>query len=148
MLSELGKKAVEADEAVNTFDATFGDWCGILGSSESLGTLLTLDISHESKEILTGIADVAATLEQTNKELETKRDELVLKYALEKANAELGDIIDYVDHNGKSCALIIESAHMFGESVCIYGTRFLKTGQRGVSQGSVSLSHTNWKLRK
>ncbi|MCK7633673.1 MULTISPECIES: hypothetical protein [Shewanella] len=148
MLSELKNRAVEADKAFSSFDEIFSDWYGILSSSESLSPLLSLDISSESKQLLSSLVDTASVLDKTYKELELKRDEIVLEYALALVGGKLGDIIDYVDHTGKNCSLVIESAFMYGTDVSIYGTRFLKSGHIGKTQGSVYLGNMSWALRK
>ncbi|WP_205352166.1 hypothetical protein, partial [Vibrio cholerae] len=148
MLSELEQKAVEANNAFGSFDETLSEWGRILGSSSNIAPLLKLDISDESKQVLSSLVDVAAALDKTYEELEVKRDELVLEYALAKVGGKLGDIVDYVDNSGKNCAIVIESAYMFGHSIYIYGARFLKSGGLGRSQGSVNLNSTHWQLRK
>ena len=95
-----------------------------------------------------GLTDVTSTLDKTYSELETQKDKLVLEYALAKTSGKLGDIIDYVENGGKACAIVIESAYMIGDGVCIYGTRYLKSGSKGIIQDSVHLNKNNWKLRK
>lgn len=148
MLSELERNAVEANNAFNSFDEKISEWIGILGSSKDIVPLLKLNISPESKEILFGLVDVATALDKAYEELKLRRDDLVLEYALAKIGGKLGDIVDYVDRSGKNCAIVIESAYMFERDVCIYGTRFLKSGHLGSSQGVVNLSNKHWQLRK
>lgn len=148
MLSELKNKAVEAENAFISFDDTIIEWSNILGCSKNLALVLNLNISPESRKILSSLVNVVSVLDETHKELETKKDELALEYALAKVDGKLGDIIDYIDKHDKNCALIIDSAYMIDQCVLIGGYRVLKSGGLGKKRNYIRLDNEEWKLRK
>ena len=148
MLIELEKRAIAAEKDLNFFYKQFSDWDDILGNSGSMLPLLNLDISPESKKMIANLVDIVSVLDKTYKELEDKKDKLILEFALAKSGGKLGDIIDFIGAKGKTLSIVIECAHLMGNSVCVSGHRFLKSGRVGIHYDTVSLTHHKWALRK
>lgn len=147
ILTELKRKALDADDALHAFSNIFCNWQDLLCDSENLTKALTLDLHEDNKMFIRGIIDMSTTIESTYSELEQERDRRLLEYATAKLGGSLGDLIDGRDRSGNNIAIVLESFYLSREDVYMFGTRFLKSGRKGVKQDSILLDGGDWKIR-
>jgi len=148
MLIELKRKALEAHKTHCKTQDRVLEWENIFDCSDNLAKFLDLDIGEESKKFINKMVDINVALNLAYDQSKEKSDELALDYALKKLGGKRGDILDYIDINGKERAIVVKDAHLIsGGDVAVTGTRFLKSGRIGRFGDYVYLDTFSWKLR-
>jgi hypothetical protein len=147
ILNELKRKTLDAEDALDAFSNIFCNWQELLCDSENLTKALTLDLHEDNKMFIRSIIDISTTIESTYSELEQERDKRLLEYGIAKLGGNLGDLIDGIDHLGNNISIVLESFYLCGENVEIFGTRFLKSGRKGVKKDTILLDGGEWKIR-
>ncbi|EGR1893412.1 MULTISPECIES: hypothetical protein [Vibrio] len=151
-LDVLEKQLETAKEGFDSYESAYSDLEDFYNNRDRIEKTLALDISDENRQFLACTLQVMTQVEERltsiYQEIENNQNDLTEQYAKAKYSLVLGDFVDYVDFNGKQCALRVEQIYYTGDkSLNIGGTKLVKSGKVGKMHGFFSTKTSHWKKR-
>ncbi|AMG12246.1 hypothetical protein EWS92_23465 [Vibrio vulnificus] len=151
-LDELEKQLMAVSDGLDKYVSTYTELEHFYYNKDSINKVLELNLTKSNHEFLERTRDVMSQVEahltSIYDELEERQKSLTEQYAFAKFSLAKGDFVDYVDFNGKQCALRINSIdYSKDKHVNVSGLKLIKSGKVGKMHGFFSTKTNRWEKR-